>query len=240
MNHESGKGTLRSPNIWDHADVYEIENRAVDRDQRIEAAMAEVLGRADGWGRMLDVGCGAGFHLPRWAERAEHVVGVEPHPPLVEAARARVAGLPEPVAARIEVREGGAQALPLPDGSVDVAQARWAYFFGPGCEPGLAELDRVMAPGGVAFVIDNDAATSTFGSWFRRSYPDYDPSAIARFWRRHGWERHPVLMSWQTDSRGDFEAIVRIEFAETLADVILATHPGTSVDYAVNVWSRHY
>ena len=40
----------------------------------------------------------------------------------------------------VAVRVGAAQALPLPDASVDVAAARWAYFFGPGCEPGLAEL----------------------------------------------------------------------------------------------------
>ena len=52
--------------------------------------------------------------------------------------------------------------------------ARWAYFFGPGCEPGLAELDRVMRPGSRAFVIDNDPTRSTFGDWFRRGYPQVD------------------------------------------------------------------
>ena len=41
---------------------------------------------------------------------------------------------------------------PLPDASVDVVHARWAYFFGPGCEPGLAELDRVVRRGGTALV----------------------------------------------------------------------------------------
>ena len=54
---------------------------------------------------------------------------------------------------------------------MDVAHARWAYFFGPGCEPGLGELARVVRPGGTAFVIDNDATRSTFGGWFRRSLP---------------------------------------------------------------------
>ena len=67
-----------------------------------------------------------------------------------------------------------------PTASVDVVHARWAYFFGPGCEPGLAELDRVMRPGGRAFVIDNDPTRSTFGGWFRRGYPDVDPDAVAR------------------------------------------------------------
>ena len=75
------------------------------------------------------------------------------------------------------------------DASVDVAQARWAYFFGPGCEPGLAELERVVRRGGAAFVVDNDATRSTFGAWFRRGYPKVDPDAVERFWSRHGWQR---------------------------------------------------
>ena len=63
------------------------------------------------------------------------------------------------------------------DASVDVAHARWAYFFGPGCEPGLRELARVVRRGGAAFVIDNDATRSTFGAWFRRELPRYDVRA---------------------------------------------------------------
>ena len=60
--------------------------------------------------------------------------------------------------------------------------ARWASFFGPGpgCEPGLAELDRVLRRGGTAFVIDNDASRSTFGAWFRRSLPRRDQQAVRR------------------------------------------------------------
>ena len=100
--------------------------------------------------------------------------------------------------------------------------ARWAYFFGPGCEPGLAELDRVMRAGGRAFVIDNDPTRSTFGGWFRRGYPDVDPDVVARFWQDQGWERHPVETAWTFDSREDLEAVVRIEFNAEVAEEILA------------------
>ena len=47
-------------------------------------------------------------------------------------------------------------------------------------------------------------------------------------------------MAWTFDSREDLEAVVRIEFAGAVADEILAGHEGTSVDYAVNVWSRAF
>ncbi|PVG82587.1 SAM-dependent methyltransferase [Nocardioides gansuensis] len=184
---------------------------------------------------LLDLGCGTGFHLPRWAETAASVIGVEPHPSLAALARRRTRRLQH-----VEVLEGTAQALPLRDASVDVVHARWAYFFGPGCEPGLAELDRVVRRGGSAFVIDNDATRSTFGAWFRRGYPSVDPQEVELFWIRRGWTRIPVDMGWRFESRADLEAVVRIEFGPEVADEVLASHAGTEVDYAVNVWWRSW
>ena len=94
--------------------------------------------------QVLDVGCGSGFHLPRFAQTASHVLGVEPHEPLALLARQRLSELS---LTNASVLDGVAQDLLLADDSVDVAHARWAYFFGPGCEPGLAELERVLRPG---------------------------------------------------------------------------------------------
>lgn len=225
------KGVVPSPNVWRSPGVYELENLAVDRPQQLEAAMRAVHDWAGA--DVLDVGCGTGFHLPRFAASAATVTGVEPHPPLVELARRRTAGLE-----RVRVLAGSAEELPLPDASVDVVHARWAYFFGPGCEPGLAELDRVLRPGGTAFVIDNDASRSTFGAWFRRSLPSWDQRAVDRFFARRGWEQQRLTVSWEFDTRADLEAVVGIEFAPRLAAELLAEHAGTSVDYAVVLRSR--
>ncbi len=184
---------------------------------------------------VLDVGCGTGFHLPHFASTAATVIGVEPHPALTAIARRRTRRL-----GHVSVLEGVAQSLPLPDASVDVVHARWAYFFGPGCEPGLAELDRVVRRGGTALVIDNDATRSTFGSWFRRDCRGVDPVSVERFWSTRGWCRTSVDLGWRFENRADLAAVVRIEFAAETADWILAHHEGTEVDYAVNVWSRDY
>ncbi|HHU11031.1 MAG TPA: class I SAM-dependent methyltransferase [Intrasporangiaceae bacterium] len=231
---------IPSPNIWNDPQIYEVENHAVDRSERIEAAMLTHRPIADA--RLLDLGCGSGFHLERWVDYgARSVIGCEPHTPLVAAARARVAALPPQKAARIEVVQAGAEDLPLPDGSVDVMQARWAYFFGSGCEPGLAELDRVMAPGGVAFVIDNDASVpSTFGTWFATAYPAYDDVATERFWSRAGWERQVVPITWEFDRRADLEDVVRIEFPPAAAEQIIAGHDGLVVDYSVVLRTRRW
>jgi ubiquinone/menaquinone biosynthesis C-methylase UbiE len=230
----NGQQPTRSPNIWDTPDVYEVENLGVDREGVIEAAMAR-LHPFDG-ADLVDIGCGSGFHLPRFAALGcASVVGVEPHPPLVELAADRVRGLDG-----VRVVEGMAQDLPLPDSSADIAHARWAYFFGAGCEPGLRELERVLRPGGTAYVIDNDATRSTFGRWFTRAYPTYDPLAVERFWGRQGWSRERLVIRWEFDSREDLEAVVRIEFPETAAEGILAEHEGTGVDYAVSLWHRRF
>jgi len=185
---------------------------------------------------VLDLGCGTGFHLPAFAEDARTVTGVEPHPDLAALAARRTRRFDH-----VTVLPGTAQAIPLPDAAVDVVHVRWAYFFGPGCEPGLAELDRVVRRGGTALVIDNDGSRSTFGSWFRRGYPHLpSPQEIERFWGLRGWTRTPVDMGWRFTSRADLEAVVRIEFRPETADEILREHTGLEVDYAVNLWSRTY
>ena len=225
---------IPSPNIWDSPDTYEVENRGVDRAGAIEAAMRGV----QDWAGLdlLDIGCGTGFHLPGFAQTARSVVGVEPYPPLLSRAEARVSGL-----TKVHVMAGSAEATGLFADTVDVAHARWAYFFGPGCEPGLRELDRVVRPGGVAFVVDNDASRSTFGRWFQESLQAYDGEAVARFWVRHGWTRVAVDTAWTFDSPADFAAVLRIELPAGQADRILAADPTrTSVDYAVNLWWRRF
>jgi ubiquinone/menaquinone biosynthesis C-methylase UbiE len=184
---------------------------------------------------VLDLGCGSGFHLPRFAETARRVYGVEPHPSLLRLAERRTRSL-----ANVTLLGGTAQAVPLPDASVDVAHARWAYFFGPGCEPGLRELDRVMRTGGTAFVVDNDTSRSTFGSWFRRGYPMIDAAEVQSFWSRHGWQRRSLDVDWRFETRAELEACVRIELPPDVAEEVLAGHEGTEVDYAVNLWWKRF
>ena len=224
---------IRSPNIWDTPDVYELENLAADRAGVIDTAI-DTLHPLDG-SDLLDLGCGTGFHLPRFATRGARVVGVEPHLPLVTLAGQRLAA----AGSAARVLAGDAEAIPFRDDSVDVVHARWAYFFGAGCEPGLSEVARVLRPGGTACFVDNDATRSTFGSWFRRAYPAYDSVAVQRFWDRQGFTTEHLTMTWTFDRREDLEAVTRIELPPGPAADVLAAHDGLTVDYAVVVrWKR--
>ncbi|GAA5147857.1 class I SAM-dependent methyltransferase [Pseudonocardia eucalypti] len=222
---------MPSPNIWHWPEVYEQENRAQDAAGQIWAALRE----AGDWAGadVLDVGCGDGFHLPYFARTARTVAGVEPHPPLVARARARVTGLPE-----VRVLAGGAESLPLPDASVDLVHARTAYFFGPGCEPGLAEADRVLRPGGLLAIVDLDATCPPYGDWMRADLPRYDPAEVERFFARQGFRQRRVDTRWRFADRATLEAVLRIEFSAEVAGRAIAATDGLTLPVGYRLHTR--
>ena len=66
------RGDPEPEHVAPHVDV-RVENRAVDPAVRLEAEMRAI---ADWAGRhVLDIGCGTGFHLPRFAATAERSRG---------------------------------------------------------------------------------------------------------------------------------------------------------------------
>ncbi|WP_305094671.1 class I SAM-dependent methyltransferase [Prescottella sp. R16] len=225
------RGPIPSPNIWHWPHLYEVENRAQDVDGVVFGTLSEV---ADWRGRdVLDVGCGAGFHLPRFAAAARSVTGVEPHPPLVAAARERVAGL-----ASVTVLPGSAEALPLPDACVDVVHARTAYFFGPGCGPGIVEAMRVLRPGGVLAIVDLDATVAPYGAWMRADLPHYDPAAVEAFFDAQGFTLRRVRTRWQFEDRATLRAVLGIEFSERIAQRAFTETPGVSLDVGYRIHTR--
>jgi SAM-dependent methyltransferase len=221
-------GPIPSPNIWNWPEVYEQENAAQDVDGAVWTVLREVAPWAGA--DVLDVGCGDGFHLPVFAAAAASVTGVEPHPPLVERARGRVGD-------RARVLRAGAAALPLPDASVDLVHARTAYFFGPGCEPGLAEAQRVLRPGGVIAIVDLDATVPPYGRWMRADLPRYDPARAESFFERQGFSMRRVPTVWRFPDRASLEAVLQIEFSRAVAERAIAETGGLTlpVGYRVHV-----
>jgi ubiquinone/menaquinone biosynthesis C-methylase UbiE len=223
---------MPAPNIRDAPELYELENGAMDPDGTLLVAMA---GLAPWAGRtVVDLGCGTGFWLPTYAESARDVIGVEPDPQLREAAATRIDSL-----RNTRVVAGSAEHLPLPESSVDVIHARFAYFFGPGADAGLAEATRVLRPGGSLVVIDNDYGNGEFADILAAASEGnaaVDPVAADRWWSERGARRLAVLSSWRFAQRSDFEAVLRNEFRDGSADGWLRAHPehlGLSYGYVL-------
>jgi SAM-dependent methyltransferase len=104
--------------------------------------------RLDAWptGEVLDAACGTGRYAVRLAERGHTVVGVDQSPDMLERARAKVPGG--------RFLEGGLTELPLPDASVDAAVCALALVHVPEVGPAVAELARVVRPGGRILLSD--------------------------------------------------------------------------------------
>lgn len=222
---------LPSPNIWRWPEIYETENAAQDADGAIWAALDEHAPFAGA--TIADIGCGDGYHLPVFARSARTVIGVEPHEPLVERARLRVEDLDT-----VTVLHGPAQRLPLPEASVDVVHARTAYFFGPGCEPGLREAERVLRPGGVIAIVDLDATRHPYGEWMRADLPRYRSDEVERFFARHGFVSRPIDSVWRFADRSALEAVLRIEFTARTARRAIATTAGLSLPVGYRLRTR--
>jgi ubiquinone/menaquinone biosynthesis C-methylase UbiE len=95
-------------------------------------------------GRVIEVGAGTGSNFGHYPATVDEVVAVEPEPYLRE--RAHEAAVEAPV--RIEVVDGLADALPAGDESFDGAVACLVLCTVPDQARALAELRRVLRPGG--------------------------------------------------------------------------------------------
>lgn len=94
--------------------------------------------------RWLDVGCGNGAFTEMLVERCvpASVQGIDPSEGQLAFARAR------PASRVAQFRQGDAMALPFPDDTFDAAVMPLVIFFVPNPARGVAEMARVVCPGG--------------------------------------------------------------------------------------------
>jgi ubiquinone/menaquinone biosynthesis C-methylase UbiE len=106
--------------------------------------------------RILDLGCGTGEITWRLAALfpGAHLTGVDLEEAHLERARERC----REVEARVEFRKGDALALPFATGSFDLVVCRHVLQAIPSAQKVLAEIHRVLAPGGVAHLLAEDYA----------------------------------------------------------------------------------
>lgn len=224
-----------APNLADNPEIYELENEALQRDGRLDVALYSIA-PWDGQ-VLLDIGCGSGFWLPRYAERAEQVIGVEPDQQLLDLASRRVRSL-----RTIDVRHGSAEHLPVDECSVDLVHARFAYFFGAGAERGLNEVARVLKPGGVFLAVDNSWSDGDFARLLRASTvgnATIDPDETRRWWEQRGARRHEVEGGWTAKSSDELERVLRIEFPSEVVTDFVENHQGSSLTYRFAVCEWH-
>ena len=156
MNHFHSHATDQIPetkgNVIHWAGPYDaLTNYILRPSQKSIGALAQVKAGD----RVLDVGCGSGrltMAAQEWAGADGQAVGIDPSPEMVQVARknAARAGL------KVKFEVGVVESLPFPDGSFDVVLNRLMLHHLPDDlkQRGLAEMRRVLKPGGVCLVVD--------------------------------------------------------------------------------------
>jgi len=137
---------------------------------------------------VLDLAAGTGKLTRVLARRYERVIAVEP----LAALRAIV----ERVAPGAEALEGRAEAIPLADAEVDAVFVAQAFHWFAN-DDAVAEIARVLRPGGVLAIVSNETVP-----------PVPLPHAYRRRLEELGGKRPPASPDWrETIARGPFDEL---------------------------------
>lgn len=134
-------------------------------------------------GRVLEVGCGTGAFAARLLDALPGVdlVAIDQSERFVELTAAR----------RVTAQLADVQALPFEDGSFDLVAAMWMLYHVPDLHRGLAEIRRVLRPGGTFVAATNG---DEHVAELRRAVGR--PSAVTQFSSQNG---EAVLRAHFTD-----------------------------------------
>lgn len=99
----------------------------------------------------VDVGAGTGFVTQALLERGARVIAVDQSPAMLDALRRKF-----PWPDRVDCRVGEAEKLPIADASVDYCFANMVLHHVEEPRVAIAEMARILKPGGKAVVTDMD------------------------------------------------------------------------------------
>lgn len=200
VSHTAGVATDMPPSqdIFAESDAYE---RFMGRWSRRLAPLLVKFASVDAGDQILDVGSGTGALAFALAEAipSVRVTGVDPSSAYVRYAQARTPG------ERVRFSVGDAQALELPDASVDKTLSLLVMNFIPDAGKALREMIRVTRPGGVVaaavwdyggememlrvFWDEAVALDSTMAARDERNMPLCKPGELGALWRANGLQR---------------------------------------------------
>jgi ArsR family transcriptional regulator len=98
---------------------------------------------------VADLGCGTGALAAALSPHVARVIGVDQSAAMLQAARRRLAKAPN-----VELHKGRLEALPVEDASCDAALLVLALSYASDPEAVIAEMVRILKPGGRAVILD--------------------------------------------------------------------------------------
>ncbi|MEM9747464.1 MAG: class I SAM-dependent methyltransferase [Actinomycetota bacterium] len=179
---EESDGPIAGASDWDrHADWWLREFTEGADPEYVEQIEPLALRLLAGCRRVVDVGTGDGQLARALARRGVDVVGVDPTWACVEAAASRSsAGGVAGAAGTVGVASADAGALPFSDASFDGALVSLVFEHVDEFEEALAEIARVLEPGGTfAFLLNHPILQAPGSVWVEDHLVDPPES----YWR---------------------------------------------------------
>ena len=165
-------------------------------------------------GRVLELGCGDGAHFRLYPETVTELVAVEPEENLIKRAERAAADARCPV----RVVPGFAEALPADDGEFDAAVAALVLCSVDEQQTALAELMRVIRPGGELRFFEHVRSDATMHAAAQRT--------VQPAWAWLGGGCHLARDTEQAirDAGFQIERIERFEFAPGFVQKLAGPH----------------
>jgi demethylmenaquinone methyltransferase/2-methoxy-6-polyprenyl-1,4-benzoquinol methylase len=138
------------------------------QDPRWRRALVQAVGPRPGE-RVLDVATGTGMVALALARRGCTVVGLDQSPQMLATARAKLLDAPA-FAAQVSFVQGEAERLPFAGGSFDALTFTYLLRYVDDPAATLAELARVVRPGGRIAMLEFGVPTSRPARWLWRAY----------------------------------------------------------------------
>ncbi len=146
------------------------------RQRRLTEYRSRVVPAAEG--RVLEIGIGSGLNLPFYSRNVENVIGLDPSPKLLSMARRH----PCSQVRTVDFVEGSAEAIPLDDNSIDTVLTTWTLCSIPNAKRALAEMRRVLKPGGRLLFVEHGLAPDLNVRWWQNK--------LTPAWKRLGGGCH--------------------------------------------------
>jgi ubiquinone/menaquinone biosynthesis C-methylase UbiE len=230
-----------------HADQYELLVSREDRDGNLPRALNGIrpLAGLD----VVEFGAGTGRVTRLMAPLSRRVYAFDAAEPMLRVAAER---LPEGRApsGQEPLRDKGwlaaaadHRALPLPAGVADLAVAGWTFSHFTGWYPdrwrveigrALAEVVRVLRPGGTAIIIE------TLGTGQAIPSPPHEALAAYYAWleEEHGYRRTWVRTDFRFRSRGEAERLLRFFFDELYDESLAGREDLVDLPECTGLWWR--
>ena len=168
---------------------------------RAHAKLAAELIEISPEDHVVDIGCGPGNAIRTAARRGARATGIDPSRSMLRMAKLTTGGT------TVQWAEGSAETLPLPDGSATVVWALATVHHWRDATKGLAEIYRVLSPGGRLLAIERQSEPGATG-FASHGWTTAQADSFADLCRSAGF--HNVKVASRKSGRRDVWTVIAV------------------------------